>query len=71
MYPQSMFVAKIRKISNFIHLKIDIFCSCKNHSLLHGRVSVMSSCVVIVMWLQVALSQELQAVNAKPVLFKW
>ena len=40
MYPQSMFRAKIRKISDFFLLKIFIFDNFKNLCILHGHVFV-------------------------------
>ena len=42
MYPQSMFKAKIRKLSSsFFHLKIFNFTAVKNRCILHGHVFVM------------------------------
>ena len=47
MYPRSMFRAKIRKKNvTFYHLKIQVFTSVKNCSVLHGRVIVMESAEV-------------------------
>ena len=47
MYPQSMFWAKIRKISKFISWKFSIFKAKKNLCLLHGHVFVMQ-CIISV-----------------------
>ena len=41
MYPQSMFLAKIRKIFKKFHLKMNIFTAVKYCCILHGRVFVM------------------------------
>ena len=41
MYPQSMFRAKIRKISHFFHMKIVIFYSFTNFSILNRSVNIM------------------------------
>ena len=41
MYPQSMFLAKIRKTITFFHLKIIDFTAVKYFSILHGHVCVM------------------------------
>ena len=41
MYPQSMFLAKIRKLSNFFLLKIFILYNLKILCILHGHVFVM------------------------------
>ena len=43
MYPQSMFRANIREISNVFHLKIIIFTAVIYFSILHRRVFVIAS----------------------------
>ena len=42
MYPQTMFWAKIRKISFFFLMKFFIFYNFKNLCILHGHVFVMT-----------------------------
>ena len=41
MFPQPMFLAKIRKIFKKNHLKMNIFTAVKYCCILHGRVCVM------------------------------
>ena len=41
MYPRSMFLAKIRKLSSFFQLKVIDFIAMKKCCILHGRVFVM------------------------------
>ena len=43
MYPQSMFLAKMRKNIKKFHLKIIIFTYMKYCSILHGHVCVMEA----------------------------
>ena len=45
MYPQSMFWAKIRKISIFFLMKFSIFATEKNY-ILHGKDFVMDAVTI-------------------------
>ena len=50
MYPQSMFLAKVRKIVKFSDKKFNFYSS-KNICLLHGQVFIMNPLFLILLYM--------------------